>query len=70
MRNFGGLLLLAGVLGFLFASSRLSGLDPVPAGTSISDYVRYEAGKWELARYAGGVASLVGLLLAVFPKGR
>jgi hypothetical protein len=70
MRNFGGLLLLVGVVGFLYASSRLSGLDPVPAGTTVSDYVRYEAGKWELARYAAGIAALVGVLLALFPKGR
>jgi hypothetical protein len=70
MRSLGGLLLLGGVVGFLYCSSQLSELPPIPDGTSLGDYVRYESGKFELGRYVGICAAFVGLLLALFPKGR
>jgi hypothetical protein len=70
MRGFGFLLLAAGILGFLYFGSRLSGLEPVPAGVELGDYMRYEAGKAELLRYASAFVALLGVLLAMFPKGR
>jgi hypothetical protein len=70
MRTLGGLLLLIGAVGFFYCSSQLSELPPVPDGTSLGDYVRYESGKFELGRYVGMCAALVGILLALFPKGR
>jgi hypothetical protein len=66
-----GLVLLAlGVLGFLYCSSQLSSLEPVPAGVELADYMRYEAGKLELGRYAAAIGGFIGLLLAFFPQGR
>jgi hypothetical protein len=70
MRTFGLLLLVAGVAGFLYCSSQLSGADPMPAGVSLSDYLHTDPGRYELGRYASVAAALVGLLLAFFPSGR
>jgi len=70
MRNFGGVLLLLGVLGFFYASSQRDQLEPVPDGLSVSESLNYPAGRWEMARYACAVAGGFGLLMAIFPKGR
>lgn len=70
MRTIGLVLLAVGVLGFLYCSSQLSALDPVPAGIEVGEYMRYEAGKMELGRYAAAILGFIGLLLAFFPKGR
>ena len=70
MRNFGGVLLLLGVLGFFYASAQIENYDPVPAGQCISESLRYPAGKWEMARYASLAVAGFGLLMALFPKGR
>jgi hypothetical protein len=70
MRNFGGILLILGVLGFFYASSRLGEAEPLPEGLSVSGGLHYPAGRWEMARYGcAGVAGF-GLLMAMFPKGR
>ncbi len=62
--------LLLGVLGFFYASAQIENYDPVPAGQSISESLRYPAGKWEMARYASLAVAGFGLLMALFPKGR
>ncbi len=70
MRNLGGIVLLLGVLGFFYASSQLSDLEPVPQGLSIREGLAYPAGRWEMARYGCAAAAGFGLLMALFPKGR
>ncbi len=70
MRNFGAVLLLAGIVGFLYCSSRLSETAPLPQGLTIGDSLSQPAGRWEVARYACGAAAGFGLLMALFPKGR
>ena len=70
MRNAGGMLLLLGALGFFYCSARLSNLEPVPAGKTISESLQYPAGRYELGRYGAAIAGAVGLILALFPKGR
>jgi hypothetical protein len=70
MRNFGAVLLLLGVAGFLFASSKLSGLDPVPPGMSVEESLSLAAGRWELARFASAAAAGIGLVFAIFVRGR
>jgi hypothetical protein len=70
MRNFGAVLLLLGILGFLYATSRLDEAAPLPEGISVGEGLRQPAGRWEMARYGcAGVAGF-GLLMAMFPKGR
>jgi hypothetical protein len=59
MRNLGLLLIILGVVGFAWSSSRLSTADPVPEGLSVRRSLDYPAGRLEIARYA-----------SVFPKGR
>ena len=71
MRNFGAILLLLGILGFFYASSRIDEIGPLPdgalgqrgaegAGGPLGD------GALRLRRRAAGF----GLLMALFPKGR
>jgi hypothetical protein len=70
MRNFGGVLMLIGLFGFIYCASQLDKYEPVPEGKGISESLHYEAGKWDVARYAcAGVAGF-GLLMFFFPKGR
>ncbi len=70
MRNFGGVLLLLGIVGFFYCSSRLSEATPLPPGMSVSDGLNQPAGRWEMGRYASAAAAGLGLLLMMFPKGR
>jgi len=70
MRNSGLILLLGGILAFLYCTSQLSQLSPVPPEVDLGDYLRYEAGKWELGRYVSAGIAGIGFLLALFPKGR
>jgi hypothetical protein len=70
MRTLGALLVLIGIVGFVYCSSHLSGLESIPEGTDLSKYLEYDAGRYELGRYASVIAALVGVLLSVFPKGR
>jgi len=70
MRNFGAVLLLLGILGFFYAGSQRDNHEPVPAGLSVSESLKYPAGRWEMARYGCAVAAGFGLLMAMFPKGR
>jgi hypothetical protein len=42
----------------------------VPEGKSISESLKYEGGKWEVARYGTAFAGVVGVLMTFFPKGR
>jgi hypothetical protein len=70
MRNFGAVLVLLGILGFLYATSRLDEAAPLPEGISVTEGLNQPAGRWEMARYGcAGVAGF-GLLMAMFPKGR
>jgi hypothetical protein len=70
MRNFGAILLLAGILGFYYSSTRLEREAPLPEGLTVNESLELPAGRWEMARYASGGAAALGLLLALFPKGR
>ena len=70
MRNFGAVLLLLGILGFFYSSSQLDVVEPLPEGLSISEGLKLPAGRWEMARYGCAAAAGVGLLMAMFPKGR
>lgn len=70
MRNFGATLLLLGILGFFYSSSRLSDATPLPPGLSLSESLEQPAGRWEMARYACAAAAGFGLLIGLFPKGR
>lgn len=70
MRNFGAILLLLGIAGFFYASSRLGEAEPLPEGLSISEGLQHPAGRWDVARYGCAAVGGFGLLMALFPKGR
>ena len=73
MRNLGGVLLLAGIVGFFYCSSELSkysGPSSPPEGASLGQLLEHPAGRMELGRYAAAGAAFLGILLVMFPKGR
>jgi len=70
MRNFGAVLLALGILGFLYSSSQLDAVEPLPAGLTVSEGLKLPAGRWEMARYGCAAAAGFGLLMVLFPKGR
>jgi hypothetical protein len=70
MRTLGGILLLAGLLGFFYCASQLSGAPPLPEGMDLSETMRHPTGKYEIGRYAALCVAGFGVLLAMFPKGR
>jgi hypothetical protein len=70
MRTMGALLLVVGIAGFFYCSTHLSGLESIPEGTSLRNYLEYDAGKFELGRYLAVIAGFIGVLLSLFPKGR
>ena len=70
MRNFGGFMVVLGIVGFLYCSSQASKTGEVPEGKSISESLEYDAGRWEVARYVCAGIGVFGLLMTMFPKGR
>ncbi len=70
MRNAGVVFLALGILGFLYAGSRVDQADPAPEGISIGESLHYASGRWEIARYGLAAVAGMGLLLLLFPKGR
>ena len=70
MRNAGLILLILGTFAFFYASSRLDDAAPLPEGLSIRESLEQPAGRWQMARYACGGAAVLGLLIALLPKGR
>ena len=70
MRNFGVLMLVAGIVGFLYCSDQASKAGTVPEGKTISESLEYDAGKWEVGRYASGAAAFFGLLTIMVAKDR
>jgi hypothetical protein len=70
MRNFGGIAMILGILGFFYCVSQMSKYDPLPDGLSISDTMKQPAGRWDLGRYACAAAAGFGFLMALYPKGR
>jgi hypothetical protein len=70
MRNFGGICLLLGIAGFLYFSSLQSALPDLPANLSISQTLEYPAGRYEMGKYVAAIIGALGVLLALFPRGR
>jgi hypothetical protein len=70
MRNLGGILILVGVIGFFYCSSQLEGATPPAPDTSLSEAIASPGGRWEFGRYACAGAAGIGVILALFPKGR
>ena len=66
----GGILLLAGVLAFFYCTQQRDQFAPLPEGLSLSDSLRQPGGRWEVGRYVCMGAAGIGLLMALFPKGR
>jgi hypothetical protein len=70
MRNFGGFMVVLGIVGFLYCSDQASKAGAVPEGKSISESLEYDAGRWEVGRYVCAGIGVFGLLMTMFPKGR
>jgi hypothetical protein len=63
-------MLVGGIAGFVYCTSQMSALTPMAADAGLADYLRNEAGRYELGRYLAAASAAVGALLAMFPKGR
>jgi hypothetical protein len=70
MRSFAGLLILVGLIGFVYCSIEKDKYEPVPEATETLQTLKYPAGRLEMGRYVAAVAGAVGVLLVLFPKGR
>lgn len=70
MRNFGLVLLVAGVAGVFYCSSQAKQFEPVREGLTVSETLETDRGKWEAGRYACAAGAFVGILLAMMPQGR
>jgi hypothetical protein len=70
MRQFGLMLAAVGLAGFLYCGLRQGDFEPVPPGTETMEALRYPAGRFEIGRYASAMVGAIGVLLAMFPKGR
>lgn len=70
MRNFGGIMLVLGILGFFYSTGQKDKHPAPPEGLTVSETMSYPAGRWEMARYAAAGIAGFGLLMAFFPKGR
>ena len=70
MRNFGLILLVAGVAGFFYCGSRASEFEPLRAGLSVGESLETERGKWDAGRYACAAAAFMGIVLTMVPQNR
>jgi hypothetical protein len=70
MRNFGIVAFVLGVLLFIYAGDQEKGYESVPAGETAFESLDYPAGRWQMARYGGAALAGLGVLMAMFPKGR
>jgi len=70
MRNFGLMLMLAGVVGFFYCNSEMERFSPLPPGMSVTESLETDRGKWDAARYAAAAGAVARLLLAMLPQGR
>ena len=70
MRNFGFILLVAGVAGFFYCSSRASELPPLGDGLSVAESFETERGRWDTGRYGSAAAAFMGLVLTMVPQRR
>jgi hypothetical protein len=69
MRNFGFVLVLVGIAGFFYCSSRASELQPLRPGLSVAESLETERGQWDAGRYACAAAAFMGFVLTMVPKG-
>ncbi len=70
MRNFGGVVLLLGILGFFYAGTQGDKAEPLPKELSLGESLARPAGRWEVVRWGSATAAAFGLLMTMFPKGR
>jgi hypothetical protein len=70
MRNFGFVLLLAGVAGVWYCSQQVSRFEPLREGLSVEESLETDRGKWEAGRYGSAAGAVVGILLIMMPQGR
>jgi hypothetical protein len=70
MRAFGALLIAVGFFGFIYVSDQRNKLGPTPDELGWREALELPQGRWDAARYACMLGGGLGILLALFPKGR
>ena len=70
MRNFGLLLVVAGIAGVFYCSSQMSRFEPLREGYTVAESLETDRGKWEAGRYACAAGAVMGVLFILMPQGR
>ncbi len=70
MRTLGIVMLFLGVVAFFYCSGQMDAYPPLPTGLSVEEAWRYPQGRYQVGQWIAGFVGFVGLLFAVFPKGR
>jgi hypothetical protein len=70
MRTLGAVLVVLGIVGFVLASDQIEKMGPPAYELELGEYLRHPTGRMELLKYGAAVTGAVGLLLALYPKGR
>ena len=70
MRSFGALMVVLGIVGFLYCSSKAQTAGTVPEGKTISESLEYDAGRYEMGRYVCAAMGAFGILVLIVSKER
>ncbi|HET7291616.1 MAG TPA: hypothetical protein VFM88_04260 [Vicinamibacteria bacterium] len=70
MRKLGLAMFLVGAFAFFYCSGQMDAYPELPAGLSVEEAWRYPQGRYQVGQYAAAFVGFVGILLAMFPKGR
>ena len=71
MRTFGLLLVVFGIVGFIYCGDQLAKAPPIPESEialTAMETMRYPAGRYEAGRYASAALGAVGVILLLLPK--
>jgi hypothetical protein len=70
MRHAGAVLVLVGVVGYFYCSSKVSGAPPYRQDAGILETLREPGARWDLARYASAFVGATGSVLLLFTRRR
>ena len=71
MRTFGLVLVVLGIICFIYCGDQLAKAPPIPeseVALTVMETLHYPAGRYEAGRYAGVALGLFGAIFLVIPK--
>ncbi len=70
MRQWGGLIVLVGVIGFFYCGDRVAKAPPLPEGLSVTRTLRQPAGPWIVGRFVCACVAASGAVILLFARNR